>query len=122
MALILIVEDELNVNLTLCEILKMEGFETDSAYNGEEALNKIQKRLPDAVILDIRMPVKNGWEVLSALKGGAQTKNIPVIIHSSLNQKEDFDKGFSLGACEYLTKPCDPVRLVAAVRQAINKG
>lgn len=119
-ALILIVEDEMNINQMLQEVFKLEGFDVDSAFDGDEGIDKARFGLPDAIILDIGLPNKSGWEVLQYLKSQAQTQAIPVLILSGLGQQEDVQKGLSLGAAKYLVKPCDPVSVIGAVREVLG--
>lgn len=81
------------------------GFEFSEATNGEEGFNKIVAEKPDLVLLDLILPKKSGFDVLVEVKGKKETKGIPVIILSNLAQESDIQKGFSLGASDYLIKP-----------------
>ena len=118
--LILVVEDELNINQMLQELFKLEGFDVDSAYDGDEGIEKARFGLPDIILLDIGLPNKNGWEVLQYLKSDMKTKSIPVIILSGLGQQEEINKGMALGASKYLVKPCDPVQVITTVREILG--
>lgn len=101
---ILLVEDD-NFLREICakKLLKQE-FVVIEAINGEEALRKIKKTLPDIVLLDIILPVIDGFEVLKKIREYEETKQIPVIMLSNLGQKEDVQKAFDLGANNYLIK------------------
>jgi len=81
------------------------GFEFLEATNGEEGLNKVIYEKPNAVILDLMLPKKNGFDVLIEIKRNKNTQTIPVIILSNLGQESDIKKGLSLGAEDYLVKP-----------------
>jgi len=81
------------------------GFNFIEATNGEEGLNKVASEKPDLILLDLILPRKNGFDVITEMKRNKATKNIPVIILSNLGQQADIKRGFDLGAQEYLVKP-----------------
>ena len=120
MPLVLIVEDDVNINQMLQEIFSLEGFGVEAAFDGEEALAKVRAKLPSAILLDIGLPKKTGWEVIEVLKGDPKTRGIPVVLHSALNQQEDIERGLLLGAAKYLTKPCDPLVVVATIKEVVG--
>ncbi len=82
-----------------------EGFEVDSASDGEEALTKITKFKPDVVLLDVKMPKLSGMDVLEKLKKDNATKHIPVVILTNQSmEKADLDSAYNMGAIAYLVK------------------
>jgi len=101
---ILIVEDDRTSARLLSTYLTDAGYTIEFAVNGQEAVSKAKLLKPDLITLDIIMPEKDGWDVISELKMDPATKDIPVIITSSLEEKE---KGFALGAAGYITKPVE---------------
>lgn len=103
-AKILIIEDDKFLLKLYGDKLRREGFETLESLTGEEGLNKILTEKPDLVVLDLILPGKNGFEVLSEMKLNSETKNIPVIILTNLGQESDLRKGLELGAATYLVK------------------
>lgn len=103
-AKILIIEDDKFLLKLYSEKLRREGFEVLESLTGEEGLNKVFIEKPDLVILDLILPGKNGFEVLSEMKLNPKTKNIPVIILTNLGQESDIKKGLELGAVAYLVK------------------
>lgn len=103
-AKILIIEDDRFLLKLYTDKLKREGFEVSSSLTGTEGLNKIFAEKPDFVVLDLVLPGKNGFEVLSEMKLNPKTKNIPVIIISNLGQELDVKRGMELGAVDYLIK------------------
>jgi CheY-like chemotaxis protein len=107
--LVLVVEDDAKTRELLCFSLIKEGFRVEEARDGEEAVRKARALQPVLITLDILLPRKDGWEVLSELKKDAVTRDIPVIIISIV---DDPERGFSLGAAEYLLKPFDRVDFV----------
>jgi len=101
---VLIIEDDRFLLKLYADKLQREGFEVLSSLTGEEGLNKISAEKPDLIILDLILPGKNGFEVLSELKLNPGTKDIPVIILTNLGQEADVKKGLELGADTYLVK------------------
>ena len=101
---ILIIEDETTLQRSLVEFLSTEGFEVISASDGEKGLELAKSEKPDLVILDIILPKKDGYEVLTELKGDGNTQSIPVILLTNLESPEDIDKAFEKGASTYLVK------------------
>jgi len=109
---ILVVDDEED----FCELLKLNlnayGFDVECALSGREGLEKAVKDLPDAIVLDIRMPDMNGWKVIQSLKADKRTNGIPVIFLTASLSDSDGEKAKRAGAYRLLTKPYDPVDLV----------
>lgn len=101
---ILIIEDDRFLLKLYTNKLKTKGFEVSGSLTGEEGMNKISVEKPDLIILDLILPRKSGFEVLSELKTNPKTKNIPVIILTNLGQKSDVKKGLEMGAIAYLAK------------------
>ncbi|OGO31751.1 MAG: hypothetical protein A2136_04700 [Chloroflexi bacterium RBG_16_54_11] len=118
---ILIVDDEpFNVDYIEQE-LEDSGYATISAANGQEALDKVLSEAPDLLLLDIMMPVMDGFEVLTRLKGNLETREIPVIIISASNDLKSMVRGIQLGAEDYLPKPFEPVLLQARIASCLEK-
>ena len=118
---ILIVDDEpFNVDYLEQEL---EGLDCEiiSANNGQEALEKVRIAAPDLVLLDIMMPVMDGFAVLSQLKADASTRDIPVVIISASNDLKSVVKGIQMGAEDYLPKPFEPTLLHARVSSSLEK-
>jgi len=101
---ILIVEDEATLQKALAEFLAEDGFEVLCASDGEQAVLLAKSKKPDLVLLDIILPKKDGYEVLTELKSEAGTKSIPVILLTNLESPEDIDRAFEKGASTYLVK------------------
>jgi CheY-like chemotaxis protein/class 3 adenylate cyclase len=120
-AKILIVDDEpFNVDYLEQELEELE-YDTVSASNGQEALDKVLAESPDLVLLDIMMPIMDGFEVLSRLKASPSTRDIPVIIISANNDLQSVVKGVKQGAEDYLPKPFEPVLLQARIDASLTK-
>ena len=97
-------EDNIFLRKLYRDKLTRAGFEFIEATNGVEGMNKVLSEKPDLVILDLILPRKNGFDVLTEMKNNSKIKNIPVIILSNLGQEMDIKEGLALGAKEYLVK------------------
>ncbi|MDP2652998.1 MAG: response regulator [Candidatus Omnitrophota bacterium] len=118
---ILVADDEPDVLAAMVKKLSLEGFETVSAADGEEAWAKIGSENPDIVLLDLNMPKMDGFTVLRNLREHPPSdKWQPVIIISGRVELDDMKQGFSLEADHYLTKPCSMADVLKAVRLMIN--
>ena len=118
---VLIVDDEPN-NLQLLKLMLHElDYNLSFANNGLRALQLAEENSPDLVLLDIMMPEVDGWEVLTQMKDHPQLSEIPVILQTALQSKEDFNRGLSLGAYYYVTKPIDRDLLVPLVKTALEE-
>jgi len=105
---ILVADDEPDVLEISAKKIKEAGYEVVTAKDGQEALDKIYKDRPDVIVLDIRMPRLDGFEVLKRLRANPiPGKWQPVIIVSALGELEDMKKGYSLEADYYIAKPCE---------------
>ncbi len=117
---ILIVDDEMK-NVKLLEALLIpRGYVVVRAYNGEEALQQVQQEQPDLILLDVMMPLLDGFEVCKRLKGNEETRLIPVVIMTALGQVEDRIKGIEAGADDFLTKPFNRDELLARIRTSLR--
>jgi sigma-B regulation protein RsbU (phosphoserine phosphatase) len=118
---ILIVDDEaFNVDYLEQELEDLD-YETVAAINGQDALDKVQSDSPDLVLLDIMMPIMDGFEVLSRLKADPDTRDIPIIVISANNDLRSVVKGIQLGAEDYLPKPFEPTLLHARISSSLEK-
>lgn len=102
---VLIVDDTLANLQLLTAVLKEEGYKVRPASSGAMALQAIEKKLPDLILLDIKMPNMDGYEVCKKLKDNDKTKNIPIIFISALSDVADKVKAFNLGGVDYINKP-----------------
>ncbi|MCS6861329.1 MAG: response regulator [Abditibacteriales bacterium] len=117
---ILVVDDEVTHLHLIATILRAEGFEVLTAEDGERALDIAKRNHPDLILLDIAMPLLDGWEVLRRLRDDHSTAATPVFIVTARAQKSDIEQGRRLGVEDYITKPFDPVDLVNRVRQRLG--
>ncbi|MDD2522817.1 MAG: fused response regulator/phosphatase [Anaerolineaceae bacterium] len=118
---ILIVDDEpFNVDY-LEQELEGSDYDIITATNGQDALEKVRSEAPDLVLLDIMMPVIDGFTVLTQLKAEASSRDIPVVIISASNDLKNVVKGIQMGAEDYLPKPFEPTLLHARVSSSLEK-
>ncbi len=102
--LILVVEDEISYQHVYKMKLENAGFQVTTANNGEEALFQCERQVPDLIILDLIMPIKDGFATLEELRKNTKWKAVPVIITSNLSQDEDINRAMELGANSYFIK------------------
>jgi two-component system cell cycle sensor histidine kinase/response regulator CckA len=119
---ILVVDDESDSLALLTSILAAEGYHVRSADSGQLALASIAAWLPELVLLDIRMPGIDGFEVCRRLKGSEETRSIPLIFISAAKDVEERVAGLALGAVDYITKPFQREELLARVRTHLELG
>lgn len=100
--------------------LEMEGYDVVTACDGQDALDKVRENPPDLILLDVMMPNLNGWQVAEALQADESTKHIPIIFLSARAMEADVQKGTSLGAASYVTKPFDPIDLMELVAELLS--
>jgi len=117
---ILIVDDnKVNVELLRTQ-LKHYQYDLDTAYDGEEALDKIQKNRPDLVLLDLMMPKISGFEICKSIKRNKDTQFIPVIVITALQELDDKLKAIELGADDFLVKPINRLELVTRIKSLLH--
>lgn len=115
---VLVVEDDRSVNEIVSKVLEAEGYEVRSAFNGLEGMQTFYMEAPDLVILDLRMPEMNGWEVLERLR---TISDCPVIVLTGFGATEDVIRGLELGADDYLVKPFGIQELLARVSAVLRR-
>jgi DNA-binding response OmpR family regulator len=117
---ILIVDDEPNIVMALEYTFKKNNFEVFIARDGQEALDILKKHLPDVIILDVMMPMVDGFATLEQIKKNEQLQHCKIIFLSAKNKEKDIEKGLSLGANLYVTKPFSIKKLVEQVQELIQ--
>jgi DNA-binding response OmpR family regulator len=116
---VLIADDEPNIVASLEFLMEQAGFEVKVAANGQEALELAASFRPDLVLLDVMMPVKNGYEVCQSLKSDPATRAVKVVMLSAKGRDVEVAKGLELGADAYVTKPFSTRELVAQIRDML---
>ena len=119
---ILVVEDDKDISTLIAFHLKANGFETDIAANGREAVEKISNGGYALALLDILLPELSGIEVLKYIRSESPSPNLPVIVASALSEEAEIIASLELGADDYITKPFSPKILVARIRSVIRRS
>jgi DNA-binding response OmpR family regulator len=117
---ILIVDDEPNIVMSLEYTFKKNNFEVFIARDGQEALDILNNQLPDVIILDVMMPMVDGFATLEKIKKDERLQRCKVIFLSAKNKEKDIKKGLSLGADLYVVKPFSLKKLVEQVQNLIQ--
>src|SRR4051812_27927042 len=117
---VLIVDDEPDILLMLRVNLEAEGYETSLAADGETALRRLTEDAPDLMVLDVMMPVMDGWAVLDTLRSNGSAP--PVVVLSAKTSPPDMMRALELGASEYLTKPFDPTTLLETIARVLGQS
>ena len=117
---ILVVDDEPYILRSLTFVLSRAGYDVCSATNGEEAVAAVRDSKPDLMFLDVMMPKMNGYEVCREIKSDPTLSDIHVIMLTAKGQEADREKGLSLGADEFITKPFSPAQVVARVKELMR--
>ena len=120
MGKVLVVDDEVYILHILEFSLSAEGYEVITANNGELAIEKAKQERPDLIVLDIMMPVLDGYETCRRLKRDSETKNIPVVLLTAKGRDIDKRLGFEVGAVDYVIKPFSPNRLIDRIQEILG--
>jgi two-component system alkaline phosphatase synthesis response regulator PhoP len=118
---ILVVDDDKKIVRLLQSYLEQTGMVVLTAYTGETAMHMIQRERPDLVVLDIMLPEKDGWEITRWLRANGQLAAIPVLMLTARVEDMDKIRGLELGADDYLTKPFNPLEVVARVKAILRR-
>jgi DNA-binding response OmpR family regulator len=119
--LVLVADDDPDILELVAFRLERAGYEVVRATDGEEALRRIDERLPDLAVLDVMMPKLTGYDVTRRLRDNDATKKLPVILLTARVQEADVARGFEVGADDYLKKPFSPQELRARVQAILGR-
>lgn len=117
---ILIADDEPNIVISLEFLMKHEGFEVEVANDGEAALQAVEERTPDLILLDVMMPKMTGFEVCQRIRTNPRWQGVKIIMLTAKGRDTEVAKGLGLGADAYMTKPFSTKDLVAQVKQLLS--
>lgn len=121
MSKILIIEDDVNIRETLCDILEHKGYEIIAADDGQAGILKAARYKPDLIICDIMMPKLNGYQVLDVVRNNRWLTRKPFIFLSAKSSKEEVFEGLLKGANEYITKPFTNNELFSAIDKLLSQ-
>jgi CheY-like chemotaxis protein len=119
--LVLLIEDNEDNRIVYSTILKHFGYDVSEALNGEEGVARARTQQPDLILMDISIPVIDGWEATHILKHDPTTKHIPIIALTAHALASDREKAMEVGCDGYLAKPCEPRAVVAEVQRFLGR-
>ena len=117
---VLIVDDEPNIVAALEFLLEKNGYQVQVAANGEEALARLDDFAPDLVLLDVMVPKVSGYEVCQRMRAQPKWRDIKIVMLSARGREVEVEKGMSLGADLYVTKPFSSAELVATIGRLLS--
>lgn len=117
---ILLVEDNLHNRKIFKEMLEYSGFRTVEAEDGAKALSLVASERPDLILMDLSIPIIDGWECTRRLKADPATRNIPILALTAHAMRGDQERALQAGCDGYLAKPISPKRVVAEVRRRLG--
>ncbi|HEY9180497.1 MAG TPA: response regulator [Candidatus Baltobacteraceae bacterium] len=118
---ILVVDDDRNLRKIIQTNLELAGYDVTTAANGEDALRLLDSMQPDLIVLDVMMPVMDGYEVARRIRRHPSNTHVPIIMLTAKSEVEDKLAGFEAGADDYITKPFGPQELLARVKAKIRR-
>jgi CheY-like chemotaxis protein len=118
--LVLIVEDQLDLRQLYAQELTMSGFEVIEAGNGEDAVAHTTARIPDVVLMDLSLPIVDGWEATRRLKSDQRTAHIPVVALTAYDGSGELQRATRAGCAWFVPKPCPPHALITEVRRILQ--
>ncbi len=113
---VLVVDDDEVIRQLIAVNLTLEGFQVETASDGQDCLDRVLDVMPDVITLDVMMPRLDGWMTATRLRGSEETKHIKVVLITARAQEDDKRRGLGIGVDAYLTKPFDPSELIQVVR------
>jgi len=119
---ILLVDDEPSILLSLEFLMEQEGYDVQTATDGDEALQAVSEKLPDLILLDIMMPKRDGFEVCQTIRANPEWKETKIILLTAKGREVDQEKGLALGADDYVTKPFATQELVKKVKMVLESS
>ena len=123
---ILLVDDEPDLVMILKQNLQAAGYDIEVAYNGVEAIAKVKAKIPDAIVLDVMMPEKDGYAVCSELKGDEKYEDIPIIMLTAVSDHVSSTQyshahGMDMEADDYLPKPASPEEVIESLQSLLDE-
>lgn len=119
---ILLIDDDPNLVLLIKDYLELRGYEVFTADNGRQALDSLEKEVPDLVICDVMMPEMDGYTFVKQLRDNPRMSWLPVLFLSAKGQSQDRVKGLNVGADVYMSKPFEPEELAAQVESSLKQA
>ena len=118
---VLHIDDEAAIRLLARVTLENEGMEVIEAANGRTGIQLAKREQPDVILLNVNLPVLDGWQVAEELRNDEATREIPIVFLTARSALSDRARGFDLGAVDYVLKPFNPVELAPRIRGALER-
>jgi DNA-binding response OmpR family regulator len=119
---VLIIEDDAAIQNFTSRVLELEGYRVLKASNGEQGMAIIRGHPPDIVVLDLRLPGRDGWSVLDEIRRDQRLSNIPVVVISAIAETAQRKKTLRMGAAKYLIKPMSASHLARTITSTLHEG
>lgn len=119
--LVLIVEDQPDLRQLYAEHLTMSGFDVIEAGNGADAIHSTSAQQPDVVLMDLSLPIVDGWEATRRLKADVRTAHIPIVALTAHDGSGELQRATSAGCDWFVPKPCPPAALITEVRRVLSR-
>jgi CheY-like chemotaxis protein len=119
---VLVVDDDEVIRRLIAVNLQLEGFDVETAVDGQDCLERVTEIDPDVITLDVMMPRLDGWETAVQLRKSPETAHIKVVLITARAQEDDKTRGGRVGADAYLTKPFDPNEMIRVVRELASSA
>ncbi|MGE0445734.1 MAG: response regulator [Vicinamibacterales bacterium] len=119
--LVLIVEDQADLRQLYAQQLVQDGFDVIEAENGDDAIARSSQLGPDVVLMDLSLPVVDGWEATRRLKGDSRTAHIPIVALTAHDGSGELQRATRAGCDWFVPKPCPPEALIAEVRRVLSR-
>lgn len=116
---VLVIEDEPNIIEAISFILSRDGWTVATHSNGHDAVDVVRDKSPDLVILDVMLPGKSGYDILTELREGETTRDLPVLMLTARGQSKDRDLAERIGASRFMTKPFSNAEVLEALRELV---
>ncbi|GAA6207042.1 response regulator [Cognatishimia sp. WU-CL00825] len=117
---VLLIEDEPNIIEAISFILSRDGWEVSTHSNGHDALDAVRRRAPDVVILDVMLPGKSGYDILTEMRADSDMQDLPVLMLTARGQVKDREMAQRAGASQFMTKPFSNAEVLEAVKQLVS--
>ena len=118
--MVLIAEDQSDLRQLYAQHLTMSGFDVIEAGNGAEAIDLTSSRMPDVVLMDLSMPIVDGWEATKRLRADTRTAHIPVVALTAHDGSGELERATSAGVDWFVPKPCPPHALLTEIRRVLS--
>jgi DNA-binding response OmpR family regulator len=117
---VLIVDDEPNIVIALEFLMRQNGFDVRTVRNGDEALAAVLEFRPDLVLLDVMMPVKDGYQVAQSIRDNPELRGLKIVMLTAKGRETEISKGIAVGADAYVTKPFSTLDLVEQIKRMLD--